>query len=157
MLRIALWAVAGLSGSVVFWLVQTLSGGPTITAFMGEQLVAAGGYPPALTTLLGWAVHVGVSLAYALLFAVLLSLLFSLSVSVRLAISFVLAVALGWVTAVVAPPAISVAISLLGSQGWPDELYPLNTELGLPFWNHLLFFLVNWAIQAAGPRLLGRS
>jgi len=155
-LSISLWTVAGLTGGVLFWLVQTLTGGPTITAFMGEQLVAAGGYPPRLTTLLGWAVHMGVSLAYALLFAVLLSLLSSLAFSVRVAVSFALAVGLGGVTAVIAPPAISVAIGLLGRHGWPDELYPLNTELGLPFWNHLLFFLVNWAIQAAGPRLLGR-
>ena len=157
MLRITLWVVAGLAGSVAFWLVQTLTGGPTITAFIGEQIVAAGGYPPGFTTLLGWAVHMGVSLAYAFLFGVLVFLVSSVPFPVRVAVSLVAALGLAWVTAVIAPPAISVTVSLLGRQSWPGELYPLNTELGLPLWNHLLFFLLNWAIQSVGPRLLGRG
>ena len=157
MLRIVLWVAAGLAGSVQFWVVQTLTGGPTITAFVGEQIVATGGYPPGVTTLLGWAVHAGVSLAYAFLFGLLIFLLSSRSFPVRVAVSLVAALGLGWVAAAIAPPAISVTVSLLGRQGWPGELYPLNTEPGLPLWNHLLFFLLNWAIQSVGPRLLGRS
>ena len=31
-----------------------------------------------------------------------------------------------------------------------------NTEPGLPLWNHLLFFIVSWAIQVLGPRWVGR-
>lgn len=157
MLKIVLWVLAGLAGSVLFWLVQTVTGGPTITAFMGEQIVATGGYPPGVTTLLGWVVHVGVSLAYAFLFGMLVFLLSPLSFPARAALSLVAALGLGWGTSVIAPPAISITVSLLGRQGWPGELYPLNTEPGLPLWNHLLFFLLNWAIQSVGPRLLGRG
>lgn len=124
---------------------------------MGQQIVAAGGYPEALTTLVGWAVHLGVSLSYALLFGIVVLLLSRLSFGVGVGILLFVAVALGWVTTLIAPPAISVTISLLSGQGWPAELYPLNTELGLPFWNHILFFLLNWAIQAVGQRLLGRA
>jgi hypothetical protein len=48
---------------------------------------------------------------------------------------------------VIAPPAISVTISVLGGRAWPSELFPVNTELGLPFWNHLLFFAFCWLVQ----------
>jgi hypothetical protein len=149
--------VAGLAGSVAFWLVQTVTGGPTITAFMGEQIVAVGGYPQSFTTLIGWAVHLAVSLSYAFLFAVLVLFLGAVSFPARAVASLFGALGLGWVTAVMAPPAISVTVGLLGRHGWPAELFPLNTELGLPLWNHLLFFLLNWAIQVVGPRLIRRA
>lgn len=70
MRRIVLWLVGGIAGSVVFWLVQVLTGGPTITEFMGQQIAAAGGYPPASAPVIGWAVHPGVSLAYAALMGI---------------------------------------------------------------------------------------
>src|SRR2546425_371772 len=69
--RIGAWLVAGISGSVVFWLVQVFAGGPTITAFVGDDIVSAGGYPKGLSTLAGWTVHVAMSLSYALLFGVI--------------------------------------------------------------------------------------
>lgn len=156
-LRVGLWVVGGVTGSVVFWLVQILAGGGTIPDFMGQQIVAAGGYLQGLSTLVGWAVHLGVSLSYALLFGVVVLLLSPVSFGVGAAIAFVVAVGLAWVTTMIAPPAISVAIGLLSGRGWPAELFPLNTELGLPFWNHIIFFLLNWAIQALGPRLFGRA
>lgn len=34
--KTALWLVSGTAGAVLFWLVQVLTGGPTIPAFMGE-------------------------------------------------------------------------------------------------------------------------
>jgi hypothetical protein len=58
---------------------------------------------------------------------------------------------------VIAPPAISVTINVLSGEGWPRELFPLNFELGLPLANHLLFFLLNWIVQALGPRWLSGS
>ncbi len=149
MIRIGRWLVGGIAGSLLFWLVQTLTGGPTITEFMGQQIVAAGGYPPAWTTLIGWAVHFGVSLAYAGLVAVLIAFLQCLPGTAAFGIGLVATLTLGWLTALVAPPAISITISLLGRQGWPPELFPLNTELGLPLWNHLAFFALNWLIQTA--------
>lgn len=152
-LRIALWLLAGTTGSVAFWLVQLLSGGPTIPDFIGAQIIATGGYPKRLTTLVGWAVHLGVSVSYASLFAVIVLLLRAMTFRARAALAFLAALALGYLTALIAPPAISVTIGLLSGQGWPAELYPLNTEFGLPFWNHVVFFLLNWTIQAVGPRL----
>lgn len=47
-----------------------------------------------------------------------------------------------------------MTIGVASGQGWPSELFPLNTELGLPFWNHVSFFLLNWLVQGLGPRLL---
>jgi hypothetical protein len=41
MRRIVLWRVGGIAGSVVLWFVQVLTGGPTITEFIGQQIAAA--------------------------------------------------------------------------------------------------------------------
>ena len=94
--------------------------------------------------------HLDVSLSYALLFGVVVVLLRTATFATLAALTFIAALALGYLTA---PLAISVTISLLSGQGWPAELFPLNTELGLPLWNHIIFFLVNWAIQVVGPSL----
>jgi hypothetical protein len=151
--RIGASLVAGISGSVVFWLVQVLAGGPTITAFMGDEIVSAGGYPKGLSTLAGWTVHVAVSLSYALLFGVIVAALGRASFAVSAVVGLAAALVLGWATAVIAPLAISVTIGLLSGRGWPAELFPLNFELSLPLWNHLLFFLLNWVLQGLGLRL----
>ncbi len=151
-MRSGLWLVGGIAGSLLFWLVQALTGGPTITEFMGQQIAAAGGYPPAWTTLIGWAVHLGVSLAYAALVGIVAALLCRMRRMLALGIGLTTAVILGWTTALIAPPAISITVSLLGRQGWPAEFFPLNTELGLPLWNHLAFFTLNWLIQTAAIR-----
>jgi hypothetical protein len=147
---------AGLVGSVAFWLVQALAGGPTITAYMGEEIVRTGGYPSALGGPLGWAVHVAVSLSYALLFGGITYLLGSLPPPISGRLSLLAAIGLGWFTTVIAPPAISVAIGLLGGRGWPDELFPPNTGFGLPLVNHVLFFVLNRAAHVLGPRLARR-
>jgi hypothetical protein len=152
MIRIGRWLVGAIAGSLLFWLVQALTGGPTITDFMGQQIAAAGGYPAAWTSLIGWAVHLGVSLAYAALVAVLLAVVQRLPRAAALGIGLVAALILGWLTALIAPPAIGITISLLGRQGWPPELFPLNTEPALPLWNHLAFFILNWLIQTAPIR-----
>jgi hypothetical protein len=152
--KAALWLMSGIAGAVLFWLVQVLTGGPTIPDFIGEQIAQAGGYPARFASAIGWAVHLGVSLSYALLFGVVILALATTRFPAQVAMSFAVAVALGWVTAVVAPPAISVTISVASGQGWPSELFLPNTEFGLPFWNHVGFFLLNWLIQGLGPRLL---
>ena len=151
-----LWLVAGVGGSVLFWLVQVVAGSGTITEFLGEQIVAVGGYPARLGPLIGWAVHLGVSLTYAGVLGVLVATVRRAKAALAATLAFVAALLLGWVTAVVAPPAISVTIALLGGQGFPTTLFPFNTEPGLPLWNHLLFFIVSWAIQVLGPRWVGR-
>ncbi len=70
MRRIGLWLVGGIAGSVVFWLVQVLTGGPTTTKLIGQPIAAARGYPQASAPLIGWAVHLVVSLAYAALMGI---------------------------------------------------------------------------------------
>jgi len=147
------WVAAGIAGSIVFWLVQVLSGGPTITAYLGEQIVSGGGYPEGLSALVGWAVHLGVSLSYALLFGAIVAMTRRASFVNMALVTLVAALVLGWVTAVIAPPAISVTIGLLTRQGWPGDLFPPNYEVGLPLWNHVLFFLLNWVLQSLGPPL----
>ncbi len=151
------WLVAGVAGSLVFWGVQILAGGPTITAFMGDQIVSTGSYPQGLSVFVGWAVHLAVSLSYAFLFAVTVATLRRASVAVEAFVTLLAALLLGWATAVIAPPAISGAISALSGQDWPRELFPLNFEFGLPLANHLLFFLLNWIVQALAPRWLSGS
>jgi hypothetical protein len=149
---VSLWLVAAIIGSVVFWLVQVAAGSGTITEFIGDQVVAAGGYPAWLRPATGWAVHVGVSLSYALLAGLVPRLTRRAELRVSLPITLLAAVVLGAVTAAVAPPAISVTIAVLGAWGWPTELYPLNTQISLPLWNHLLFFLLTSLIQMIGTR-----
>ncbi|MGH7335640.1 MAG: hypothetical protein ACREKS_23405 [Candidatus Rokuibacteriota bacterium] len=146
-LAVAAWLVSGVAGALVFWLVQVMAGEGTIPQFMGEQIARMGGYAPVLAPAIGWAVHLGVSLAYAGCFALIASSLARTTFPTRVAVTLVLALGLGWVTAVIAPPAISVTISVLGRRGWPAELFPFNTEIGLPFWNHLLFFALCWLVQ----------
>lgn len=143
----AAWLVSGIAGALVFWLVQVVAGEGTIPQFMGEQIASTGGYAPFLAPALGWAVHLGVSLAYAGLFGIIAALFTPASLPARAAATLVLALGLGWVTALIAPPAISITISVLSGQGWPSELFPVNTEIGLPLWNHLLFFVLCWLIQ----------
>ncbi len=147
------WVAAGVAGSVAFWLFQVLTGGATITAFMGDQIVSAGGYPTSMAAPLGWAVHLGVSLSYALLFGVVAAAAGRASRAVAASATLLAALVLAWITAAIAPPAISVTIGLLSGHGWPSELFPLNFELGPPLWNHLIFFLLNWIIQVLGPRV----
>ncbi len=152
-LKVGWWLAAGIAGSVVFWLFQVLTGPATIPRFMGEQIVAQGGYARALTLPIGWGVHLGVSLAYSLLFAALASLPWSRSPVPRLAICAAIAAVLGWVTTLLTVPAITVTISVFSGKGFPAELPGLNTTFGLPFWNHLLFFGVVWAIYVLIPHL----
>lgn len=151
------WLVAGVAGSLCFWQVQVLTGGPTITEFMGEQIATEGGYPAGLAPLIGWGVHLGVSLSYALLFALLLAAVPTTSPAATSAIGVLLAAALGWITALLTTPAIAVTISVLSRKGFPAELPPLNTDVDLPLYNHLLFFGVVWLVTALVPALRGKA
>jgi hypothetical protein len=148
--------LAGVVGSLVFWLFQVLSSGFTIPQYMGEQIAVQGGYPRTLAPLIGWGVHLGVSLSYALLFAVLAAVLSAKSPGRTLGLSLVLAALLGWITTLVTAPAIAVTINVLSRKGFPAELPGLNTDLGLPLYNHLLFFAVVWMVTVLVPTLKQR-
>ncbi len=145
------WVWAGVVGSVVFWLFQVLTTGVTIPQFMGQQIAAEGHYPVALGPLIGWGVHLGVSMTYALLFAVLVALVPTTAIAATLAGGVLLALILGWLTTLLTAPAIAVTISLLSRQGLPGQVPGLNTDIDLPLYNHLLFFGVVWVITAAIP------
>lgn len=147
------WLAAGIIGSVSFWLFQVFTGPGTITRFMGAQIVAQGGYPENLTAPIGWGVHLGVSLGYSFLFAVIIAFFQALSVGGRLILGLVVAAAMGWITTLLTAPAIAAAISLLSGKGFPASLPPLNTAYGPPFWNHMLFFAVVWLVYLLLPAL----
>jgi hypothetical protein len=151
------WLVAGVTGSLSFWLFQVLTGGETITHFMGAQIATQGGYPMRLAPLIGWGVHLGVSLSYSLLFAGLLALMPNKSSGATLGMGLVLGAVLGWITTLLTAPAITVTISVLSRHGFPAEVPPLNTDFDLPLHNHLLFFGVVWLMTALWPSLTRRA
>ncbi len=155
--RIVLWLAAGIAGAIVFWLFQVLTGPSTIPQFMGQQIVAQGGYSKALTLPIGWGVHLGVSLAYSLLFAIIALIPFSRAEGVRVFVGLAIAAVLGWVTTLLTVPAITATISVLSGKGFPAGLPGLNTAYGLPFWNHELFFGVVWFIYLFIPYLSRKS
>jgi len=148
---IGLWLVAGIAGAIVFWLFQLLTGPSTITAFMGQQIVMQGSYAASWTIPIGWGIHLGVSLAYSLLFGLIMLPLFVLAERIQLVLGLVIGAALGWVTSLITVPAITVTISVLGGKNFPANLPGLNTAYGLPFWNHMLFFGVVWLIYLFIP------
>jgi len=151
------WLVAGVTGSLSFWLLQVVTGGPTITQFMGEQIATEGGYSMRLAPLIGWGVHLGVSLSYALLFIIIMSAIPLRSTGAALGFGLLLAVVLGWITTLLTAPAITVTISMLSGKGFPAELPGLNTEVDLPLYNHLLFFGVVWAFATVLPVLTRKA
>src|SRR5260370_6681149 len=55
--HVAAWLVAGVAGSLMFWGVQILAGGPTLTAFMGDQILSTRGYTQGLSSLVCLAGH----------------------------------------------------------------------------------------------------
>jgi len=150
------WIVAGLTGAIIFWLFQVLTGPSTIPQFIGREIVSQGGYSEALTVPIGWGVHLGVSLSYSLLFALIMLIPFPSSGNVRVLIGLAIAALLGWVTTLLTAPAITVTVSILSRQGLPSGVPELNTTFGLPFWNHLLFFGVVWLMYALIPHLRGK-
>ncbi|MBI3031689.1 MAG: hypothetical protein HYY64_19475 [Candidatus Rokubacteria bacterium] len=150
------WLCAGIAGSLAFWYFQILTGGATITQFMGEQIVTEGGYLKELAPFIGWAVHLAVSFSYALVFAVIIALLPIGSSGAIAAAGLVLAALLGWITTLLTAPAIAVTIGVLSGHGFPAELPGLNTEVDLPLYNHLLFFGVVWFFTALVPAARGK-
>jgi len=156
-LKVTWWYVAGFMGSVEFWLFQVLTGPSTTPQFMGQQIVEQGGYPKVLTFPIGWGIHLGMSLGYSLLFAIIMLIPFSRSPFARLAIGAAIALVLGWFATLLTVPAITVTINVLSGQGFPATLPRLNTTFGLPFWNHLLFFGVVWGVYLLIPYLRSKA
>lgn len=137
----AILTVAGLGGLGFVW-TQALTGSNNIAEFVGTKIVEIGGYDAALASPIGWTVHLAISVQYALFFATLLALPIWPTQSIRRGVvQFAAALGVGVVATWIANPAISVTVSMLGGAGWPAELYPVNTSLGVPLYNHLGFFV----------------
>ncbi len=151
------WIITGITGAIIFWLFQVLTGPSTIPQFIGQEIVSQGEYPEALTIPIGWGVHLGVSLSYSLFFALIMMLTpFSSSGGVRVLIGLAIAALLGWFTTLLTAPAITVTISILSRQGLPSSVPELNITFGLLFWNHSLFFGVVWLMYTLIPHLRGK-
>lgn len=144
---IATGIIGGILGAIIFWLYQTAFQGASITAFIGNQVVSQGNYNIS-PTVVGWAVHLGVSFSYAFLLSLLIQVLFPLSTILNRVVGLGTALALGVGTTLIAPPAIQITIGILSGNGIPEKLWALNPASGHPLWNHLLFFLVVWAIDS---------
>lgn len=136
----------GVAGAIAFDIAQRLEGLPvTIATFMGQAIVRRGGYPEGLETVIGWTVHLGVSIAYTAIFANAAWTLFgAMERRNRWFAAAMLAAALGIATTFITAPAIATTISLLSGNGLPDRLPGLNTSWGWPAVNHLLFFGIAW-------------
>lgn len=143
--------LTGAAGTMVFLLVQVLAGSPTITSFLGKQIVKQGGYAAGLAPVFGWGVHIAVSFQYAALYGVGVLAIPCKDKKVFLTGSLLMALVLGWLTTLITRPAIGVTISVLAGKGLPERIGPLNTTLGLPFWNHVLFFIVCWIFLGLIP------
>lgn len=140
--------VAAVLGALVFAAAQVVRGYPMhIAEFVGGEIVRRGGYPQAAAGVMGWGVHLAVSLTYASLFGLLVSCTFlhGSKLGPRLT-GLMLVLILGYLSTAVAPPAIEITIGLLAGEGLPSSLPPFNLRLDFVFWNHALFFLVSWLV-----------
>ena len=138
--------VGGVIGALVFWLYQTTFQGNSITAFIGSQIISQGNYSLS-PTVVGWAVHLGVSLSYGILLAFLAQILFPNAYLWNRVASLVAALILGWITTIIAPPAIQITIAILSGKDFPSPLWNLNPASGHPFWNHIVFFMSVWLLD----------
>ena len=147
MKRMMITGIAGGAlGALAFWYYQVTFQGGTIPAFIGAQIVSQGKYalPPAWV---GWGVHLGVSISYTFLLVLILAAVFPRSFVLNRSVSLTAALALGWLTTLIAAPAFQITIALLAGKGFPAKLWPLNPAKGHTFWNHLLFFVLVWALD----------
>ncbi len=138
--------VGGLVGALIFWWYQTTFQNASVTNFIGHQIVTQGKYSFS-KTMVGWAVHLGVSLSYGFLLAILALVLFPRSFFLNRAASLAVALFLGLVTTLIAPPAIQITIAILSGKGFPSPLWGFNPASGHTLWNHMIFFLVVWLLD----------
>ena len=152
------WVVlAGVIGALAFALAQKVAGFPqTIPEFMGQAIVNGGGYNPSLALPIGWGVHLGVGVSYAVLFSLVAGLpVFRRGGPTELALLIGLVFLFGWVSTLITQPAIVITIGMLSGQGLPAALPPLNKSLGFVFWNHVGFFTIVLAFTRLVPSLVG--
>ncbi len=151
---------AGVAGAIVFVLAQEIAGYPqNIAEFMGNQLTSRGPLPESMSLVFGWAIHVTIAIGYAVLFGAALAspVLRSPAGGARFIPAVALALVLGYVTGVMAPPAIGATLGLLTGEGLPASLPLLNLSFGFAIWNHIGFFIVCLLVFVIIPAFRSRS
>lgn len=139
--RLPLTILAGFTGGLLFTWVQTLTGTTNIAQFLGNAVITKGGYLERFASPIGWTVHLTIALSYAVLFSTIYTLFLRHSTGwTRHVKILVAALGTGLVTTWIANPAISITISTLAGQGLPETIAPIYFKLGVPLWNHLIFF-----------------
>jgi hypothetical protein len=155
---------AAIVGALVFAWVPVLTGRNDIAAIIGRKIVEAGAYPQNAASVIGWTLHIVISIAYAKLYAVIVSLpgfprQAGSKTAPRIMAGLIVAIVVAVLATWIAGPAISATVSLAAGQGWPATLPAASLKLGLPLWNHLGFFAIVWLIVVVLPTWLpsGRS
>lgn len=144
-------------GAMLFIWIQVLNDNKDIATFIGSAIAQQGGYKETFANPIGYSLHLAISFSYAMGMAILLSLPFVPQKSpARLVIGFVGALLIGWIATMVADPAISITISYLAGNGWPEKVFPLHTKLDLALVNHIVFFVVAWLLIDLIPNLVGK-
>ncbi|MCG8542669.1 MAG: hypothetical protein MJE12_00535 [Alphaproteobacteria bacterium] len=155
--RAAYVLAAALICAFLFTWVQVLTGTNDIAKFIGEKIAQRGAYPERFAIPIGWTVHMIIALAYAVAYTAFQALPFMPKVQpARLIAGLVAVVVFGFVTTWIANPAISITISVLAGQGWPEKVASIYFKLGVPLWNHLLFFFVTFLIVGVLADALSR-
>ena len=148
--------VGGLLGALIFWWYQTTFQNASVPDFIGNQIVSQGKY--ALSkTMVGWSVHIGVSLSYGFLLAIAARILFPGSFLLNRAASLAVALFLGLITTLIAPPAIQITIAILSGKGFPSPLWDFNPASGHTLWNHMIFFVVVWLVDTLYIQMFERG
>lgn len=128
--------IIGLIASIIFILVQPLFGMATLTSRHAGAYVNLGNYSETAALMLSWGLHIGVSIFYAVLSAVIFNFNSSIAVGVTQVI------VLGWLTTLTATPANEYVVKLVTTLQFPalNSLSALNTQIGPKLWLHVLFF-----------------
>ncbi len=130
--------IIGILASILFIVIQPMFGIDTITGRHTQAYVSQGNYTVATATIIAWAVHVIVSVFYALASVIIFR------INSSFIVSSVQIMVLGWVSTLLATPANVFVITAITTQSLPDlsSIPPLNMALGAKFWLHIIFFVL---------------
>ncbi len=133
-----------LIGGLGFTWVQALAGTGNIAEFVGKRTVEIGGYPDHFAGPIGWSTHMYIAFSYSMVAATIVSLpFFPNRTSKKIVFCVVLGVVVGWITTLIANPAIVITCNLLALKSpFASDIFELGvyTKFGVPLWNHLWFF-----------------
>ncbi len=150
-----------LIGGLGFTWVQALSGTGNIAEFVGKRTVEIGGYPDNFAGPIGWSTHMYIAFAYSMAAATIVSLpFFPNQTPKKIVFCVVLGVVVGWITTLIANPAIVVTCNLLALKSpFASDIFELGvyTKFGVPLWNHLWFFTAAFLLTGVAADRRGDS